>query len=79
MLGLAARWDFKGTPGIGLISCFLPRNTKDRSEVLIETFIRKQLRLKAHTVTKVEEADDCLHAGVHRPAGQSTVALRRLR
>jgi hypothetical protein len=25
--------------------------------VLIETFIRKQLRLKAHTVTKVEEAD----------------------
>jgi hypothetical protein len=25
--------------------------------VLIETFIKKQLRLKAHTVTKVEETD----------------------
>jgi transposase len=28
------------------------------TEVLIETFIRKQLRLKAHTVTKVEETDE---------------------
>ena len=28
--------------------------------MLIETFIRKQLRLKAHTVTKVEESDGCL-------------------
>jgi hypothetical protein len=27
-----------------------------RIEVLIETFLRKQLGLKAHTVTKVEEA-----------------------
>jgi transposase len=27
-------------------------------EVLIETFIRKQLRLKAHTVTKVEEREE---------------------
>jgi transposase len=31
--------------------------------VLIETFIRKQLRLKAHTVTRVEEADE--HMLVH--------------
>ena len=31
---------------------------RTRTEVLIETFIRKQLRLKAHTVTKVEESDD---------------------
>jgi len=31
---------------------------KDRFEVLIETFIRKQLRLKAHTVTKVEENEE---------------------
>jgi len=29
-----------------------------RTEVLIETFIRKQLHLKAHTVTKVEETDE---------------------
>ena len=28
---------------------------RTRTEVLIETFIRKQLRLKAHTVTRVEE------------------------
>ena len=31
--------------------------TKGRIEVLIETFIRKQLGLKAHTVTRVEEHD----------------------
>ena len=31
-----------------------------RIEVLIETFIRKQLRLKAHTVTKVEETEQML-------------------
>ena len=33
----------------------LPR--KEGIEVLIETFIRKQLGLKAHTVTKVEETE----------------------
>jgi transposase len=31
---------------------------KDRIEVLIETFIRKQLGLKAHRVTKVDEQED---------------------
>jgi len=34
--------------------------------VLIETFNRKQLRLKAHTVTKVEEADDCMRVYIDR-------------
>lgn len=34
--------------------------------MLIETFIRKQLRLKAHTVTKVEEADDCMRVYIDR-------------
>jgi transposase len=34
--------------------------------VLIETFIRKQLRLKAHTVTKVEEGDDCMRVYIDR-------------
>jgi transposase len=33
---------------------------RTRTEVLIETFIRKQLHLKAHTVTKVEETDECM-------------------
>ena len=31
---------------------------RTRTEVLIGTFIRTQLRLKAHTVTKAEETDD---------------------
>jgi transposase len=44
--------------------------TKDyertRTEVLIETFIRKQLRLKAHTVSKVEETEECLLVYIDR-------------
>jgi len=39
---------------------------RTRTEVLIETFIRKQLHLKAHTVTKVEETDDCMLVHVDR-------------
>lgn len=34
--------------------------------MLIETFIRKQLRLKAHTVTKVEETDECMLVFIDR-------------
>jgi transposase len=34
--------------------------------VLIETFIRKQLRLKAHTVTRVEETDECMVVHIDR-------------
>ena len=34
--------------------------------MLIETFIRKQLRLKAHTVTRVEESDTCLLVHIDR-------------
>ena len=36
------------------------------TEVLIETFIRKQLGLKAHTVTKVEETDQCMLVRIDR-------------
>ena len=36
------------------------------TEVLIETFIRKQLHLKAHTVTKVEETDECMLVYIDR-------------
>ena len=39
---------------------------RTRTEVLIETFIRKQLHLKAHTVTKVEETDECLLVYIDR-------------
>ena len=34
--------------------------------MLIETFIRKQLRLKAHTVTKVEETEACMLVYIDR-------------
>ena len=34
--------------------------------MLIETFIRKQLRLKAHTVTRVEESDTCMVVHIDR-------------
>ena len=34
--------------------------------MLIETFIRKQLRLKAHTVTKVEETEECMTVDIDR-------------
>ncbi len=39
---------------------------RTRTEVLIETFIRKQLRLKAHTVTRVEETDECMLVFIDR-------------
>jgi transposase len=39
---------------------------RTRTEVRIETFIRKQLRLKAHTVTKVEETDECMRVYIDR-------------
>src|SRR6266849_5878450 len=37
-----------------------------KTEVLIETFIRKQLRLKAHTVTQVEETEECMLVHIDR-------------
>ena len=42
--------------------------------MLIETFIRKQLGLKAHTVTKVEETGG-VHDGPHRPTRAPAAAL----
>jgi hypothetical protein len=43
VLGLAIRRGLERYPGIGLISCFLPIR-KDRFEVLIEIFIRNEMR-----------------------------------
>lgn len=34
--------------------------------MLIETFIREQLRLKAHTVSKVEETGECMLVYIDR-------------
>jgi transposase len=39
---------------------------RTRTEVLVETFIRKQLRLKAHTVTQVKETDECMLVHIDR-------------
>ena len=39
---------------------------KERIEVLVETFIRKQLGLKAHTVTKVEESERYMMVHIDR-------------
>src|ERR1700729_3518027 len=55
MLRLRINEGRKGTPYRFIFIVPDPRTTKGPNEVLIETFIRKQLRLKAHTVTKVEE------------------------
>src|SRR4051794_29947257 len=66
MHGLAARRGFERHPGIGYFRVSWQGIRKDRSEVLIETFIRKQLRLKAHTVSKVEETDDCMRVSIDR-------------
>lgn len=57
----------RSTPA-GLYPSKLFTKTKRRksSEVLIETFIRKQLRLKAHRVTEVEETDECMIVSIDR-------------
>jgi type II secretory pathway component PulJ len=39
---------------------------RKRIEVLIETFLRKQLGLKAHTVTKVEETEKYMVVHIDR-------------
>jgi transposase len=45
---------------------FSETRRRRRTEVLIETFIRKQLRLKAHTVIEVEETDECMNVRIDR-------------
>lgn len=45
---------------------FKPNNERIGFEVLIETFIRKQLRLKAHRVTKVVEREDAMIIHIDR-------------
>jgi hypothetical protein len=56
---------------MGLISCFLSRNTKGSIRGAHKDLYQKTLRLKAHTVTKVEAADDCMRLYTD----QSNVAL----
>jgi len=45
---------------------FAKTRRRKGTEVLIETFIRKQLRLKAHTVTDVEENEACMVIRIDR-------------
>jgi hypothetical protein len=54
------------TPVLYPFEIVRPNNERKRTEVLLETFIRKQLRLKAHTVTKVEETDEFMIVSIDR-------------
>jgi transposase len=45
---------------------FAKTRRRKGTEVLIETFIRKQLRLKAHSVIGVEETDKCMIVRIDR-------------
>lgn len=45
---------------------FAKTQRRKKAEVLIETFIRKQLRLKAHTVTRVEETEEAMVVHIDR-------------
>ena len=45
---------------------FAKTRRRGKAEVLIETFIRKQLRLKAHTVTQVEETEEAMVVRIDR-------------
>lgn len=49
---------------------FTKTQRRETTEVLIETFIRKQLRLKAHRVTQVEETDEGLIVHIDRLGGR---------
>lgn len=42
----------------GVAGLFRPNNESIGFEAPIQTFVRKQLRLKAHTVTKLVERED---------------------
>lgn len=52
---------------------FAKTKRRKGTEVLIETVIRKQLRLKAHSVTEVEQTDGCMRVHIDR------LGKRRLR
>ena len=50
-----------------MLRCGLPKHDEEeRPEVRIETFIGKQLRLKSHTVTKVEESEEWITVHIDR-------------
>src|ERR1039457_1607292 len=40
------------------------QNSKEYHEVLIETFLRKEMRLKAHTVTHVEQTEEAMEVSI---------------
>src|SRR5271167_3601115 len=60
------------TPAVFYSSKLLAKTQRRRRRtgVLIETFIRKQLRLKAHTVTHVEETNDSMVVYIDRLGGR---------
>jgi len=56
---------------MSLLWLFKAQQRRDRIEVLIETFIRKQLGLKAHTVTQVVEGEDEMVISIDRELSAS--------
>ena len=61
----------RSTPAVFYSSkLFAKTRRRRKTGVLIETFIRKQLRLKAHTVTHVEETDDSMVVYIDRLGGR---------
>src|SRR5262249_1048706 len=68
--GLSTEEVSDGTPVPYPFEIVRPNNERKRIEVLLETFIRKQLRRKAHTVTdlQVEETDEFMIVSIDRPA-----------
>src|ERR1700694_2976699 len=63
--------ELRSTPAVFYSSkLFAKTQRRRKTGVLIETFIRKQLRLKAHTVTQVEETDDSMVVYIDRLGGR---------
>ena len=65
--GMAVDGSWTAPRIVRILRCGLSKHDEEeRPEVLIETFIRKQLRLKSHTVTKVEESEEWMTVYIDR-------------
>ena len=70
-MGMRVGGQLKSTPSRFYPSMLFPKTQRsETAEVLIETFIRKQLRLKAHTVTRVEETNEAMIVSIDRLGGR---------
>src|SRR6516225_3840115 len=77
MLEVAAWRRFEPHPGIDLISCFRPRNTKGPIRGAHRNLYQKTVA--AASPYGEQSGGDCrMHAGADRPVGKEAVALRSL-